>query len=582
MSSLFVPKQGHGRPPDDLPWVGYIRVSTWKEELISPELQESAIRQWAARTGRRLAEPMVIDLDATGRNFKRKILRCIERVEQREAQGIAVWRYSRFGRNRTGTAANLARLEAVGGELESATEDVDVTTALGELQREMIFAFGNYESNRAGEQWREAHEYRLKNQLPATGRPRFGYVWHPRRVPDATVPGGWRLQDERYTLHPDFAPIVEEMYDRKVATPVPQGFTQIAHWLNDELGIPSMTGGLWYTNNIRRFLDAGFAAGLIRAHDRACRCGYGKNPEMGKCAADRMLFLPGAQPKIIGPDRWEEYKEHRARTKSTPARARVATYTLSGIGSHGRCRAHLSHASYSTDKKEQIRGYWLVCGLRKSAGKSACDGINVRRKQVEDAVRDWIRDDFAEEVDALPSEERGAAPREAPEAAVMRKRGKLTAELKRTDAAMDRLVMDNAMDPEKYPADAYARVRNQLAADKAKLIAQLDALGKAEATPPKEQFKSLLVGLVDEWDSFLPIERNAMLRQAVRRVACYDTRDADGVLISVRTEVHPVWLPDPWKPTTICLAHVQPRPDWSPGDLWARSATDAADVIPLH
>ncbi|MET7760431.1 recombinase family protein [Streptomyces sp. NPDC005389] len=579
MTNLYVPRQNQGRPPDDdLPWVGYIRVSTWKEELISPELQESAIRQWAARTGRRLAEPMVVDLDATGRNFRRKIMRCIERVEQREARGIAVWRYSRFGRNRTGTAANLARLEAVGGELESATEHVDVTTALGELQREMIFAFGNYESNRAGEAWREAHAFRIKNQLPATGRPRFGYVWHPRRVPDATMPGGWRLQEERYTLHPDFASIVEEMYDRKLATPTPQGFTQIAHWLNEEVGIPSMTGGVWYTSNISRYLDSGFAAGLLRVHDRECRCGYGKNAELGKCTADRMLSLPGAQPKIIDPDRWEEYKEHRERTKKTPPRARVAAYTLSGIGRHGRCRAHLSHASYSTDKKEQVKGYWLVCGLRKGAGKSACGGINVKREQVEDAVRDWIKDEFAEEVDALPPGERKAAPTEDPDAALMRERGRLTADVKRVDAAMDRLVMDNAMDPQKYPADSFARVRDQLATDRAKLIARLDALGKAEATPPKEQYKALMVGLLAEWKSFHPIERNAMLRQVVRRVVCHDIRGDDGTLLSVRTEVHPVWKPDPWEIPTICLGPFQARPDWSPADLRARPA----DVISLR
>lgn len=582
MSHLYVPRQSQGGSPDgDLPWLGYIRVSTWKEELISPELQESAIRQWAARTGRRLAEPMIVDLDATGRTFKRKIMRCIERVEQREARGIAVWRYSRFGRNRTGTAANLARLEAVGGELESATEDVDVSTALGELQREMIFAFGNYESNRAGEQWKEAHAYRLKNQLPATGRARFGYVWHPRRVPDAATPGGWRLQEEHYTLHPDFAPIVEEMYERKLAS-VPQGFTQIAYWLNEELGIPSMTGGVWYTSAISRFLDSGFAAGLLRAHDRECRCGYGKNPELGKCTAGRMLFLPGAQPKIIEPDRWEEYKEHRARTKATPPRARVATYTLSGIGRHARCRAHLGHASYSTDKKEQVRGYWLVCGLRKSAGKSACDGINVKREQVEDAVRDWIKDEFAEEVDALPPGEAKASPREDPETAATRERARLTAEVKRVDAAMDRLVMDSAMNPEKYPADSFARVRDQLAADRAKLLARLDAMGKAEATPTKEQYKGLLIGLLAEWKSFHPVERNAMLRQVVRRVACYDVRDADGKLLSVRTEVHPVWKPDPWETPTICLGSLQPRPDWNPSELWARPTAGLADVIPLH
>jgi site-specific DNA recombinase len=93
-------------PADDWePWIGYIRVSTWKEEKISPELQETALRAWAARTRRRLLEPLTIDLDVTGRNFKRKIMRDIERVERREAKGIAVWKYSRFGRTRDGVHA---------------------------------------------------------------------------------------------------------------------------------------------------------------------------------------------------------------------------------------------------------------------------------------------------------------------------------------------------------------------------------------------------------------------------------------------------------------------------------------------
>lgn len=108
--------QGPPTGEDGEPWLGYIRVSTWKEEKISPELQESALREWARRTGRRLIEPLIIDLDATGRNFKRKIMGAIERVEASEARGVVVWRYSRFGRNRTGNAVNLARLEAAGGD----------------------------------------------------------------------------------------------------------------------------------------------------------------------------------------------------------------------------------------------------------------------------------------------------------------------------------------------------------------------------------------------------------------------------------------------------------------------------------
>ncbi|MGW0756162.1 recombinase family protein [Streptomyces sp. NPDC002814] len=580
MSTLYLPPQ-YQEPPDagDL-WLGYIRVSTWKEEKISPELQETAIRQWAARTGRRLLEPMIVDLDESGRHFKRKIMGAIERVERREARGIAVWRFSRFGRNRTGNAANLARLEAVGGELESATEPVDARTAVGELQREMIFAFGNFESNRAGEQWRETHEHRIKNQLPATGRRRFGYVWHPRRIPDMNAAGGWRLQNERYVFHPDHASIVEEMYERKLAAPVPQGLNTIAHWLNEELQIPTLRGGLWHTSTIARYMDSGFAAGWLRIHDRECRCGYSTDPAISRCKNDRMLFVPGAQPKIIEPDVWEAYQAHRKLSKNTAPRARKATYTLSGMLRHGRCRHHMSHAS-DTRKIGQVAGFWLVCSRNKNVSKIACPkGINVKREQVEDDVFDWLgREGIAADIDAAPATPaEDTAPKVDPKQIAQRQRANLARELKTIDAAIDRMVEESALDPQKYPGDSFERVKTKFLGRKGKLLKELSDLGEVETTPAREDFKELIVGLLAEWESFQPIEKNAMLLQIVRRVVCYDNRDADGKLLSVRTEIHPVWEPDPWAPKKVCRGPFGTRPGWSPAELWSRPDLIEAEI----
>ncbi|WP_019054986.1 recombinase family protein [Streptomyces prunicolor] len=580
MSTLYLPPQYQGSQDTDDLWLGYIRVSTWKEEKISPELQESAIRQWAARTGRCLLEPMIVDLDESGRHFKRKIMGAIERVERREARGIAVWRFSRFGRNRTGNAANLARLEAVGGELESATEPVDARTAVGELQREMIFAFGNFESNRAGEQWRETHEYRLQHQLPATGRRRFGYVWHPRRVPDMDAAGGWRLQDERYVFHPDHASILQEMYERKLAKPVPQGLNTIAHWLNEEVQVRTLRGALWSTSSIARYMDSGFAAGWLRTHDRECRCGYSNDPSISKCPYNRMLFLPGAQPKIIESEEWEEYQAHRKLTKNIAPRARKATYTLSGMLAHGRCRHHISHAS-DTRKTGQVNGYWLVCTRNKHVSKSACaKGINVKREQVENEVFDWLgREGIAADIDAAPATPgEDTAPKVDPKQVAQRQRANLTRELKTIDAAIDRLVEENALNPNKYPGDSFERVKNKFLGSKGKLLKQLGDLGEAVVTPVREDFQELIVGLLAEWESFKPIEKNAMLLQIVRRVVCYDIRDAEGKLLSVRTEIHPVWEPDPWAPKKVCRGLFGTRADWSPAELWIRPGLIEAEV----
>lgn len=540
---------GRGFPsPDGEPFIGYIRVSTWKEEKISPEIQEAAIRSWAARTGRRLLEPFIIDLDATGRNFKRRIMGGIERVERGEARGIAVWRYSRFGRNRTGNAINLARLESVGGQLESATEQVDASTAIGRFQRGMMMEFSAFESDRAGEQWKETHDFRLAAMLPATGRPRFGYIWHPRRVPDATVQGGWRLQAEHYALHPDYAPIGEELYERKLDDH--DGFNALAHWLNEDLRIPTMRGGPWGVSTVARYLDSGFAAGLLHIHDRECRCGYGQLNS--RCPHGRMSYVPGAQPAIITPDQWQAYQRHRAETKATPPRARKATYTLTGLLRHGYCRHHMSAAS-ATHAGQQIRGYWYVCSHNKHVSRVGCPrGINVKREQVEAEVLDWLAREAAAGVDAAPSVPGQRAAPENERARVQRERARLQAEVQRLDAALDRLVMDQAMDPDRYPEGTFERVRDQLLGRKSAVVRDLSGLGEVEAMPVREELTPLVVGLVEEWETLQPIERNAILRQLIRRVVCYDSRRDDSRWVTVRTEVHPVWEPDPWAPGVIC------------------------------
>lgn len=522
------------------PWIGYIRVSTWKEEKISDTLQRTAIEQWAARTGRRIVD-WVVDLDATGRNFKRKIMQAIARVEAGEARGIAVWRYSRFGRNRTGNAVNLARLEAVGGQLESATEATDARTAVGELQREMIFAFGNFESNRAGEQWRETHEYRRAMKLPATGRGRFGYIWHPRRVPDPEAPGGVRLQTERYELHPDHAPVVEELYERKIAG---DGFGALAHWLNDELGIRTSRGNRWAINTVQRYLDTGFAAGLLHTHDPECPCKLGQEHFSG-CRNGRMLYLPGAQPPIITLEQWEAYQKHRAETRVTAPRARVATYTTTGLARCGNCRGTAVARS-----SRRGRGDTLICYNHKNKGHGACEqGLYVDRVKVEAALLDWLRREVADDLDALPpSPDTGRVEAVDPAARIAQQRTRIQAEIAKVEAALDRLVTDHVMNPEKYPAETFERVRDQLAGRKAALLGELGNLSAVEETPRREAVVSLAVGVVEEWETLEPRARNAILKELVRRIVCTARKVGRGKTgrLDVSFEVHPVWEPDPW------------------------------------
>ncbi|WKU46002.1 recombinase family protein [Streptomyces sp. VNUA116] len=555
------------------PYIGYLRVSTWREEKISPELQRTAIEAWARRTGRRIVA-WIVDLDMTGRNFKRKIMKGIEAVERREANGIAVWKYNRFGRNDLGIAINLARLEKIGGQLQSATEEIDASTAVGKFNRSILFDLAVFESDRAGEQWKEAHAHRRALQLPATGRPRFGYIWHPRRIPDLDRPGEWKLQEEWYQVDEPHAPYVDNAYERKVNG---TGFNNLVHWYNG-LGFRTSRGGLWYVSSLSRYMDSGFAAGLLRIHDPDCKCAFTEN---NGCVNNRWVYIPGAHEPLIAWDLWEAYLEHRQETKKTPPRARKATYTLTGLTAHALCRHHLSHASDSDGAGKSTPGHYLVCGQHKHGRRQICPtNINARRVDVEEEVRRWLEREAAAGIDAAPATE--PAPAVVNErAAAARERAHLQAELSKIEKALDRLVTDYALDPDKYPDDSFARVRDQFTSKKTSLTAALSKIAEVESAPTAEDFHPIVVGLAQEWDTILVQEKNALLKQIVRRVAVGYADDGKKRNRGIVVEVHAVWKPDPWAPKEICRGPFGTRPHWSPDDLWKRPAVSDNALVAL-
>ena len=512
------------------PYIGYVRVSTWREDKISPEIQRDAIERWATASGKRITE-WVEDLDETGRNFKRKIQHAISRVETRNARGIAVWKFSRFGRNRHGIAVNLARVETVGGRLESATEPVDASTAVGKLNRGILFEIAAFESDRAGEQWKETHGLRRDAGLPATGRPRFGYIWHPRRIPDPETPGQWTTQPERYEIIPDHADLIADAYDQKIVRR--ETFRSLAAGLNLE-GARTTRGHLWDGSSLRAYMDSGFAAGLLRLHDPECTCG-----KYSVCR--RYYFAKGSWDPIIEPDVWDAYLARRAETKRRPPRARVATYALTSLVVHAPCR-HSMTPNSALLRGEHVTGYTYRCPYAAATTRQGCPGSYVPRHRVERFVRDWLAAGPAAGVDATPGAQL-RAPQTEPRLRALTDRARLEADLEKVRAAYARLAADHAIEP--MPAEVYEAARRRIAEREATLRAALDRATAETATPGRNAYTPIVVGLLAEWDTLPAAAQNEILRSLIRRVAVYRVEHPGG-RATVRLEVHPVWDPDPW------------------------------------
>jgi DNA invertase Pin-like site-specific DNA recombinase len=537
-----LPATFHGSPTnqDGEPWLAYLRVSTWREDKISLDLQRTAIQAWARRTRHRIIE-YIEDPDVTGRNFKRKIMGAIQRVERGEARGIVVWKFSRFGRNDTGIAINLARVEKAGGELISATEDVDARTAVGRFNRRILFDLATFESDRAGEQWKETHQWRRAHGLPATGGRRLGYIWHPRRIPHPTEPGQWTTQQERYEVDPTARDHIEELYARKLGDgyPAPEGYGSLSAWLSG-LGYRTNDGRPYQQVTLRRYMLSGFAAGLLRIHDPDCRCDYTANG--GTCT--RWVHIDGAHEAIISPETWERYEAHVAERRRMTPRTRNPVYALTGLVRCGGCRQGAA-ASSARRASGKVLGYAYMCGQSRSGLCSA--PAWVQRAVVEDEVRTWLAREVAADIDAAP---KSPAPAAAdPRASAERDRARLEGEHTRLTNALTNLAVDRATNPEAYPEGVFEAARERIVKQKQAAAEALEALAVVEALPDRAVLIPLAIGLLDTWDALHAPEMNGILRSLIRRVVLIrGAAGRKGVRGSgaMRIEVHPLWEPDPW------------------------------------
>jgi DNA invertase Pin-like site-specific DNA recombinase len=513
-----------------IPVIGYARVSTWREEMISVDIQKSVVEDAAARRGRYVTE-WIVDPDATGRNFKRRVMHAIEIIEDpgRPERELWAWKFSRFGRNRHGVAINLARIESIGGELVSATEEVDAKTAVGRFTRGMLLEIAAFESDRAGEQWKETHELRRNLGLPATGGKRFGYTWHPRVLPDGQ--GGWRTQDEWYeVLAAQAEPALEavQRYNKGLT-----GYGNIARWWND-LGLFTTRGTPWQDQTVRNYMESGFAAGLLLVHlpDTGCT-------DLRGCKKrDHYGYRPAEHEAIWDGDDWDGYNERRQARRMTPARALTPVYPLAALAKCGICvsRDPQGAATARPHDSRGKRGFAYRCGPR-SRGLVKHEPLWIHRALVERRVFEWLHD-VRDEIDAIVSG-RIVLPKPEIKPDTAKKRKRLEREIGKLQGALDRASTGYSMGD--IPRDSYLRTRDKLTADIETKQKELDALGPEQPAevPSPVPHRETVLGLIAEWDTISVAAKRLMLSELIRRVELWPDD---------RVVVVPVWAPTDSKP----------------------------------
>lgn len=516
-----------------------MRVSMMKEEAISPKTQRAAIGEIPSRKNVVIVD-WVEDLDVTGRTFKRKITTLIDRVRDGEADGIAVWKYSRFGRQRKGNALYISELEDAGGVLVSATEDFDTSTATGKFGRGMLLEFAAFESDRAGEIWAETYSHRVREGLPPLGRDRFGYR-REGRVQDEEDPKRTRHvrgEQERYVPDEERGSAALAGAYRKYTAGAT--FQAVTDRLNAD-GWRTTYGGRWKTGTVRGMLDSGFGAGFLRVHDPRCQC-------KKKKTCSRHVLVRGAHEAVIIPEEWEAYLARRKLVAAAPPRSRQPRCSMTGLARCGHCKAALVlHAV--TDGVQ-----YMMCSRRR--GYKDCEGPLLSAARIEAAVREAVTV-WADDIDNAAKDAARLSRRRDAAVAVER----LKAEVDGHRQKLAKLALARADDTAAggiLGDDAWVDAALSIRADRDRALADLEAARQAAAAEPlpATEAAATLFGLMESWDLIPPHELNAILRTVVRRVVVY--RDGNRrerspaghwMRLSARFEVLPVWEPDPWAGT---------------------------------
>jgi DNA invertase Pin-like site-specific DNA recombinase len=458
----------------------YKRQSSFKEESISLELQERACRDYAVGQG---YEVVAVEEDPgiSGRTWNRPgVQRVMEMVEAKQADVIVLWKWSRWSRSRLDWAVAADKVETFGGRIESATEQVDVSTSTGRLARGMLTEFAAFESERIGDTWKETHARRIRNGLPHHGLPRFGYTY--------TKQGGY-VPDEAS------GPVLRELYRRFIAGST---LKELGAYAASE-GFEPETG--WREGTLRRILDRGFGAGYVWSKGE---------------------HVQGAHEPVISGAEWVQYRARRDSRGGRP-RAETSDYAFSGL-LRCHCGGNMAGGRISHANGRHYPRYICIIAQQKHTHKQS----SVSEPYVEKVVLAWLSQ-IALEIDAK------ASTLEIPRATgIGRKQSQYAAELSKNQLRLDSLTL-KYLDGE-VSKEVYERLKEKLGGDKSATEARLRLVEANSMSKPGQ----IVPQTLENWHILPARGKRELLSRLISHIELHE-RENGALTGKRRITVHAVW-----------------------------------------
>lgn len=299
----------------------YIRVSTDKQEELSPDAQKRLIIDYCKKNGYTITnENIFIENGISGKKadkrpeFKRMI--AIAKSKEHPFDVILVWKFSRFARNQEESIVYKSMLKKANVDVVSVSEPV-IDGPFGSLIERIIEWMDEYYSIRlSGEVIRGMTEKALRGGYNA--QPPLGY----RKNSDTGVP----------EIYEPEAVIVRNIFDH-----ISQGMSLIdtARSIND-MGFHTRRGNTFEQRTVRYIIENPFYYGYVRWN----RQNHSEHTIKDK---SEWIIVPGTHPALINKESWDFANEQLIKI-SRPYKERGTSgikHWLSGVVKCSSCGSSL-------------------------------------------------------------------------------------------------------------------------------------------------------------------------------------------------------------------------------------------------
>lgn len=293
---------------------GYIRVSTDKQEELSPDAQKRLLIDYAKKHNiSLLAENIYIDNGISGKKADKRpeFMKMIGMAKSKEHpfDVILVWKFSRFARNQEESIVYKSLLKKNNVEVVSVSEPL-IDGPFGSLIERIIEWMDEYYSIRlSGEVLRGMTEKALRG----------GY--------QSTLPLGYRMNKDTgipYIYEPE-AIIVRKIYKEYIAG---HSYLEIARELN-ALGYKTKRGAAYEGRTVEYILSNPFYYGAVRWNRQ-------KHDDHTIKDVGDWIIVMGKHSAIIEKETWDEV-QHLMALRSRPYKARAAGHMKHWLGGIVKC-----------------------------------------------------------------------------------------------------------------------------------------------------------------------------------------------------------------------------------------------------